>query len=69
MSRVANCAVRIMEQHSGPLSIYEIHARMKEQMRNVPKVGVLARKLGGCDDIRRVGYGQPSMWVLKPSRS
>ena len=69
MSRVANCAMRIMEQQSGPLSIYEIHARMKEQMRNVPKVGVLARKLRSCNNIRRIGCDQPSMWIFEPSRS
>jgi len=69
MSRVANCAMRVMERHSGPLSIYEIHAKMKEQMRDVPKVGVLARKLHGCNNIKRIGYGQPSMWVFEPSRS
>ena len=68
MSRVTNCAIRIMEQHSRPLSIHEIHAKIKEQMRDVPKVGALARKLHHCDRIRRIGYTQPSVWIIEPSR-
>ena len=68
MSRVVACAMRVMEQHKRPLSIHEIHSKMKEQMRDVPKTGVLARKLHSCGNIRRVGYTQPSMWVFEPSR-
>ncbi len=69
MSRVANCAIRIMKQHNRPLSIHELHALMKQEMRDVPKTGTLARKLQKRKEFRRLGYSQPSVWVFEPSRS
>lgn len=64
MSRVEDCAYRLLKSESRPLSIHELHTMMKVELRNTPSTRGLARQLAHSDRFRRVGFDTPTRWTL-----
>jgi len=65
MTRVEDCAYRLLKSEDRPLSIHELHSLMQGELRNTPSARGLARQLSNSDRFRRVGYDSPTRWTLR----